>query len=389
VTSPTVVTPRHHGAALDAAIIGGGVIGLAIAWRAATAGLATAVFDPAPGAGASHVAAGMLGPVAEASAGETALLALSLAAARRYADFVAELEEAGDGGCGYRAGGTLLVARPQDDTAVLDWGLRFRQSLALPGQRLTARECRQLEPGLAPSIRGGVLIEDDHQIDPRQLVEVLLRACEHAGVQIVRQRAAVVMNGGAVAGVRCDGGSTFSSERVVLAAGCWSASVEGIPAPAVPPVRPVKGQILRLGGGAETVSGYRVIRGVDAYLVPRGDGRVIIGATVEERGFDSTATAGAVYELLRDARDLIPDVAELELVEAGAGLRPGSPDNAPMIGESAVPGLIIATGHHRNGILLAPVTADGVTAMLRREPVPDLIRPFSPLRFHNAPEAVA
>ncbi|GAC1572292.1 MAG: glycine oxidase ThiO [Candidatus Dormibacteria bacterium] len=387
--SRNVVTPRGRDAVLDVAIVGGGVIGLAIAWRAAAAGLVTAVFDPAPGSGASHVAAGMLGPVSEATMGETALLALSLASSRRYPDFVAELEEAGGGFCGYRPGGTLLVARDQDDSAVLDRGLRFRQSLGLPGQRLTARECRQLEPGLAPSIRAGVLIEDDHQVDPRQLIAALLAACRRAGVQIIRHRATVVMAGQSVGGVRCDDGRTFSSERVVLAAGCWSASVEGIPAAALPPVRPVKGQILRLSGVAGTVTGKRVIRGIDAYLVPRGDGRVVVGATVEERGFDTTVTAGAAYELLRDARELIPEVTELELVEASAGLRPGSPDNAPMIGESSLPGLLIATGHYRNGVLLAPVTADVITAMLRGEAAPDLARPFSPLRFRRAPEAVA
>lgn len=384
-----VVSSHGHRAVLDAAIIGGGVIGLATAWRAAAAGLATAVFDPSPGAGASHVAAGMLGPVSEASAGETGLLALSLASARRYPTFVAELEDAAGGSAGYRTSGTLHVARDHDDSAVLDRGFHFRQTLGLPGQRLTARECRQLEPGLTPSIRGGVLIEDDHQIDPRQLIDALLRACDRAGVQLIRRRAAVMVAGEAVCGVRCDDGSTFSSERVVLAAGCWSQSVEGIPAGALPPVRPVKGQILRLSGVTGTVMASHVIRGVEAYVVPRGDGRVVVGATVEERGFDTTVTAGAVYELLRDARQLIPDIAELELVEASAGLRPGSPDNAPMIGESAVRGLLIATGHHRNGILLAPVTADVIGAMLQRQAAPDIIRPFSPLRFHTAPEAVA
>lgn len=384
-----VVGSHEHGAGLDVAIIGGGVIGLAIAWRAAAAGLTTAVFDPTPGTGASHVAAGMLGPVSEASAGENGLLALNLASARCYPAFVAQLEEAAGGSAGYRTSGTLLVARDQDDSGVLDRGLRFRESLGLPGQRLTARECRQLEPGLTPSIRGGVLIEEDHQIDPRQLVDALLRACHRVGVRLIRRRAAVMVDGEAACGVRCDDGSTFATERIVLAAGCWSASVEGIPPGTLPPVRPVKGQILRLTAVRGTVTASRVIRGMDAYVVPRGDGRVVIGATVEERGYDTTVTAGAVHDLLHDARELIPEIAELELVEASAGLRPGSPDNAPMIGESAVRGLLIATGHYRNGILLAPATAGAIAAMLQRLPVPDLIRPFSPLRFKAVPEAVA
>ena len=380
---------RGPGGGLDAAIIGGGVIGLATAWRAAAAGLAVAVFDPSPGSGASHVAAGMLGPVSEASYGEDHLLALSLASWRRYPAFVADLEAASGCSAGYRASGTLLVARDHDDSAVLDRGFHFRQSLGLPGQRMTARDCRQLEPGLTPSIRGGVLIEDDHQVDPRQLVAALLTACARAGVRLVRQRAALMVTGETVDGVRCDDGSTFISPRVVLAAGCWSQSVEGVPAAALPPVRPVKGQVLRLRATGRTQLPSRVIRGVDAYLVPRGDGRMVVGSTVEERGFDTTVTAGAVYELLRGARELVPDVAELELVEASAGLRPGSPDNAPMIGESAVRGLLIATGHHRNGILLAPITADVVVAVLLGATVPGVAEPFSPLRFRGAPEAVA
>ena len=387
MASSEVVSSRGR----DVLIIGGGVIGLAIAWRAAAAGLTTTVFDPTPGAGASHVAAGMLGPVSEATFGEDRLLALSLASWRRYPAFVAELEDSSGSTTGYRASGTLLVARDHDDTAVLERDLRHRESLGLAGQRLTARECRRLEPGLAPSIRAGVLIDDDHQVDPRQLTEALMTACVHGGVQLIRQRAAVVVAGDVVMGVRCEDGSTVAGEHVVVAAGCWSHSVAGIPAGARPPVRPVKGQILRLRA-IGVVAGYlasRIIRGVDVYVVPRGDGRVVIGATVEERGFDRTVTAGAVYALLRDARELIPDVAELELVEMSAGLRPGSPDNAPMIGASAVPALLIATGHHRNGILLAPVTADAVVAILQGRPMPDVVLPFSPARFHTTPEAAA
>lgn len=371
------------------AVIGGGVIGLAVAWRAAMAGLSVAVVDPTPGEGASHVAAGMLGPVSEAAFGENSLLALSLASARRYPSFIEELEEVAGCAAGYRACGTLAVSRHQDDGAVLDRDLRFRESLGLPGQRLTARECRELEPGLAPSIRGGVLVEDDHQVDPRRLLDALLRACDRRGVRVFRSRGALTLDGDAVSGVRCDDGSTIAARRVVLAAGCWSASVEGVPAAALPRVRPVKGQILRLRATTAEPLTSRVIRGVDVYVVPRGDGRLVVGSTTEERGFDTTVTAGAVHDLLRDARELVPDIAELELVEASAGLRPGSPDNAPLIGESGVPGLLIGTGHHRNGVLLAPVTADAVTAMLLGEPVPDVVRAVSPARFGAAPVAVA
>jgi glycine oxidase len=372
---------------VDAAVIGGGVIGLSVAWRAARAGLSVAVVDPDPGSGSSHFAAGMIAPVGEAEYGEEAVVALNRDSAARYPSFIAELELDAGRSAGYRQTGTLHVATDIDEQTALEREFRYRQELGLPVERLTSRQTRDVEPGLAPSIRGGMLVESDHQVDPRAMVATLLQACNRLGVQIHRSRASLLIEAGRVAGLGLGGGERLEASRVVLAAGCWSGAVPGLPDEDLPPVRPVKGQILRLRGAPDMLA--RTIRGGAVYILPRGDGRVVIGGTVEERGFDTSVTAGAVYELLREARALVPDVAELELVEASAGLRPGSPDNMPMVGDSTTPGLMVATGHYRNGYLLAPATADAVAGALAGGPWPEATRPWSPSRFRRTAEVGA
>ena len=366
-------------------MVGGGVIGLGIAWRAALAGMTVTVVDQAPGRGASWAAAGMLAPVTEVHYGEQALLALNLAAAARWPGFAVELEEASGRPVGYRPAGTLSVARDADDNAALEDLYQFQLRCGLEVERLRSRECRQLEPGLAPSIRGGVLAPGDHQVDNRALVEALLAAGQQAGVGLVEDRAAeLATDGDRVTGVVLAGGERLAAETVVLAAGCWSGGLGGLAAEALPPVRPVKGQLLHLRGPADQPLCSRNVRGLEAYVVPRSDGRVVVGATVEEQGFDTQVTAGAVHDLLQAALELLPDVAELELVETVAGLRPGSPDNAPMLGPAGPDGLVVATGHYRNGILLTPVTADTVAELLVTGRVPGLIAPFGPDRFARA-----
>jgi glycine oxidase len=322
-------------------VVGGGVIGLSIAWRLAARGIDVTVFDPAPGRGASHVAAGMLAPVTEVHYGEEALLELNLRSAALYPAFAAQLEEASGRSVGYHQSGALAVARDGDDLAALDRLARYQQELHLDVERLSAAGCRRLEPGLAPGVRGGLLVGGDHQVDPRALVDALLEACGRGGVVFVPQ--------GIGPDERPDG------DVVVVAAGAWSAGVCGVDVP----VRPVKGQLLRLRGKAGV---DRIVRGLDVYVVPRPSGEVIVGATVEERGFDTAVTAGAVEELLEAAIELVPDVRELELVETCAGLRPATPDNRPIIERRG--DTVIATGHYRNGVLLAPVTADLVVALL-------------------------
>jgi glycine oxidase len=368
--------------ATDVVVVGGGVIGLAVAWRAAGAGMTVTVVDQTPGQGASWAAAGMLAPVTEVHYGERPLLDLNLAAADRWPAFAAEVEEASGHPVGYRPGGTLAVARDADDNAALEDLYQFQLRCGLRVERLRSRECRQLEPGLAPGIRGGVLAAGDHQVDNRALVEALLIACRRSGVRLLEGRVAeLAVEGDRVTGVVLADGERLPAGKVVLAAGCWSGRLGGLAAEALPPVRPVKGQLLYLRGPAGEPLCSHNVRGLEVYVVPRGDGRVVVGATVEEQGFDTRVTAGAVHDLLRAALELLPDVAELELLETVVGLRPGSPDNAPMLGPAGPEGLVVATGHYRNGILLTPVTADAIAELLATGRVPDLIAPFAPGRF--------
>jgi len=372
----------------DLVVVGGGLIGLSIAWRCAQRGVSVRVVDPVPGAGASHAAAGMLAPVTELHYGEEDLLRLNLLSARRYPAFVAELEDAAGASVGYRTEGTLAVALDLDDRAVLSDLQAFQTSLGLDVEAVTSREARRLEPMLDPGIRGALHVRSDHSVDNRRLVTALLAATENARVQLVRERVDELICGDdGVLGVRA-AGTDHRASTVVLAAGSWSGSVPGVPVELLPPVRPVKGQIVRLRTPpaygtvlTRTVRGF--VRGSGVYLVPRSDGEIVVGATVEERGFDDAVTAGAVYELLRDARDLVPAVTELTVAEIGAGLRPGSPDNAPLIGPTRLPGLVLATGHFRNGVLLTPVTADLVADLVTTGSLPDTAAAFAPSRFER------
>jgi glycine oxidase len=372
----------------DVVVVGGGAVGLAVAWRSAVAGLRVTIVDDAPGRASSWAAAGMLAPVTEAHYGEEELLALNLESNALYPDFVAALEEAAGASVGYRRCGTLAVARDTDADAELEALYRFQLDLGLEVARLKPRECRELEPALAPGVRGGVFVAGDNSIDNRALVDALLIACERRGLDIVRGRAEkIVSSNGCAQGVIV-GGDELSAGAVVLAAGCWSGSIGGIPEEAVPPVRPVKGQLIYLRGIQEQELIARNVRGLDMYVVPRGDGRIVVGATVEEQGFDTRVTAEAVHSLLRDAYELLPGILDLELTETVCGLRPGSPDNAPLLGMTALEGLIVATGHYRNGILLTPITGETIAELLTTGDVPDVIAPFSPLRFRRVQEAV-
>ncbi|MFE7568823.1 glycine oxidase ThiO [Streptomyces sp. NPDC057539] len=383
------------GTGSDVLVIGGGLIGLVTAWRAAGRGLRTAVTDPEPGGGAARVAAGMLAAVTELHHGEETLLGLNLASAARYPDFVAELEEASGQDTGYRACGTLAVALDTDDRAQLRELHDLQQRSGLMSQWLTGRECRRLEPMLAPGVRGGLRVDGDHQIDPRRLAAALLTACERAGVIFHRAHAdrLSVVRDRATGAVLADG-RALTADQVVLAAGSLSGRLGGVPADALPPVRPVKGQVLRLTVPrtyapflSRTVRA--VVRGSHVYLVARENGELVVGATSEELGWDTTVTAGGVYELLRDAHELVPGITELPLTETLAGLRPGSPDNAPLLGPTALPGLSLATGHFRNGVLLTPVTGDAMAAVLTTGELPPEARAFSPSRFSARRSPVA
>jgi len=340
----------------DVAVIGGGVIGLSVAWRARSRGLSVLVLDRGePGGGTSRVAAGMLAPASEADAQERALLALGLESARLWGPFAAELHDVSGLDVGLRTQGTLAVARDGDEKRWLERELDLRERLALRATRLLPSAARALEPALAPSIRLGVEFPDDHSADPRALVAALVAACERAGVVLAPHTEVTSLD-------------DVDAAQVVLAAGPWSAALAPLP------VRPVKGQTIRLRGEPLL---ERTVRFETGYLVPRADGRIVLGATMEERGFDTAVTALAVHDLLRDAAELVPGILELEIEELIAGLRPGTPDNAPLIGRLD-DRVVVATGHHRNGVLLAPVTARLVAAELAGEPEEHA---FSPHRF--------
>jgi len=370
----------------DVLVAGGGLIGLAVAWRAALAGLSVTVVDDAPGAGASRAAAGMLAPVTEAAYGEQRLLELARASLARYPSFVAELEGASGCAVGLRTAGTLLVGFDADDLAAVAELHAFQRELGLSAERLTPRECRRREPGLSPRVRGGLHVPGDHSVDPRAMHAALLVAAARAGVTLVPAGvAALEVAGDRASGLLLADGTVLTAGTVVLALGARSGRLPGVPAGAVP-VRPVKGQILRLRGEPPVAGTVRaLVRGRPVYLVPYGGDRVVVGATVEELGFDDRVTAGAVLDLLRDATEVVPGLTELELVETLARFRPGTPDNAPLLGPCALPGLVLATGHHRNGVLLTPVTADAVAALLVTGEVPAVAVPFGPGRFAPAP----
>ncbi|MHC3473383.1 glycine oxidase ThiO [Streptomyces sp. 7R007] len=371
----------------DVLVIGGGIIGLVTAWRAAQRGLATAVVDPEPGGGAAQVAAGMLAAVTELYHGEQTLLGLNLASAHRYPDFAAELTDLTGHDLGYRRCGTLAVALDADDRAHLRELHALQRESGLESEWLSGRECRRLEPMLAPGVRGGLRVDGDHQIDPRRLAGALVAACERAGVVFHRTWAERFrVAGDRAAGITTSDGTELGAGQVVLAAGSLSGRLPGVPDDVLPPVRPVKGQVLRLTVPkrhapflSRTVRA--VVRGGSVYLVPRESGELVIGATSEELGWDTTVTAGGVYELLRDAHELVPGLTELPLTETRAGLRPGSPDNAPLLGPTQLPGLLLATGHHRNGVLLTPVTGDVLAHALTTGELPEEARPFTPKRF--------
>jgi glycine oxidase len=366
-------------------IVGAGVIGLACACGAVRAGARVRVLErDRPAAGATGVAAGMLAPVGEASWGEETLLSLNLDSLRRWPDFARDLEADAGEEIGFVECGALHVALDRDEAEALRRRHELHRSLGLESEWLRGSECRRLEPGLVTAVRGGVHARHEATVDPRRLAGALLAGLEHRGV--------TVESGTEVVAAERESGSwrltiadgmEFAAPSVLLASGAWSGA-EWVPAEARLPVRPVKGEILTLRGSAQEPVCEGIVAGELVYVVPRGDGRLIVGATVEESGFDAMVTAGGVHELLREAYRLLPEIAELELAETSAGLRPGTPDNAPLIGLAAE-GLIIATGHFRNGVLQAPVTADSVAALLDGKAPPHDLGPFSPLRFAAEP----
>ena len=383
----------------DAVFVGGGVIGLASAWRAAQRGARVCVLERAePPAGATNVAAGMLAPVGELTFGERELLELALLSAARWPDFAAEVEAAGGEATGFARCGALHVALDRDEAGNLRRKHDLQRELGLEAKWLTPTACRELEPGLVPNFSGGVLAGSEASVDPRALALALAAALREAGGELRTGTEVVdgIWDRERLVGVRTapvaearpsdDLLQTVRADAVVLCNGAWSGQTSWLPDEARPPVRPVKGETVELRPReGDPAPASRIVASERVYLVPRPDGRLIVGATQEERGFDTVVTAGGVHELLREAYRVLPDIAEMEFFGTVAGLRPGTPDNRPLVGRAAVEGLVLATGHFRNGILLAPLTADAVAATLAGDALPDVMAFADPLRSSLVP----
>jgi glycine oxidase len=377
------VSSARTSSTADVIVIGGGLIGTSISWRLRQAGVDVVTVVGERSAAASHVAAGMLAPVTETTFTEQRLLQLNIVSLSRYPDFAAELELATSLPIGLRRTPTLSVAYDADDAARLATFADFLARAGHSGEQLTSRECRHHEPLLAPTIRSGLLVEGDWSCDNRLLWRALIEAGHRIGVHdmpgFVHH---VTSSNGRVTGVQLADGQTISADSVVVANGAWARQIGGLPDL---PVRPVKGQILRLDPGrlpAPTLTIRAYSRGSEIYLVPRDSGReVVLGATVEELGFDQRVTAGAVYELLRDGRTVMPMTAEYALAETSVGWRPGTPDNAPILGRCDLEGLVLATGHYRNGVLLTPITADVISSLIITGELYSIAAPFTLDRF--------
>jgi glycine oxidase len=377
------IEARDHRAPPRVAVIGAGVAGLGIAWRLAAAGCPVDVFERGEaGRGASWAAAGMLAPGLEAEPGEERLLALNLASQRLWPAFRDQLEAASGTAIGYRADGTLAVALTRDDVERLRFACAFQRGLGIELEWLSGAEARQLEPHLRPGLAAAALCRSDHQVDSRRLVVALRQAFVAAGGRL-REHAevgALEIEAERVRGLVVDG-ERCAADVVVLAAGAWSAKLEGLPTVARPPVRPVKGQMLALRMDPEQPLLRHVLWAPKGYLVPKADGRLIVGGTVEERGFDPDLTAGGVLALLEAAWRALPAIEELPIDELWTGFRPTSRDDAPILGPTPIEGLFMATGQHRNGILLTPATALAVSEAILTGRSPELIREFTIDRF--------
>lgn len=371
------------GTDVDVAVVGGGIIGLGIAWEAIRRGHTVTVVDPAPAAGATHAAAGMIAPASELHYREEHLLQLTLNSASRYPEFISSLAWTGIDP-GYRKTGTMVLAFDGADRRALA-DLQAVQTLhSLSVEQVTLREARRSEPMIGPAATAAFRAPEDHQVDPRKLAASLLAAVSARGRLIQERASRLERVGGRVTGVILDDGTFLAARHTIVANGLAAADFEGLPCEL--PLRPVYGDILRLRVPValqplltHTVRG--LVRGHPVYIVPREDGTVVLGATMREDG-SSAVSAGGVYQLLRDAQQLIPAVAELELEEILCRARPGTPDNAPLLGGVAgLDGLIIATGFFRHGVLLAPATAAICVDLLEGKPAPPGLDRYRPDRF--------
>jgi glycine oxidase len=374
------------------AIVGAGVCGLGIGWRLAQAGARVDVFDRGEaGRGATWAAGGMLAAGLEAEPGEEKLYELTRLAQAQWPAFARELEAASGIDLGYRDEGTLVIALTRDEVEQLRFDYEFQTGQGVELEWLSGAEARRREPHLKPGIAAAVHSPADHQVENRQLALALKEAFSRAGGRLHegREVSGLDIEAGKARGLWL-GEAHQAADVVVLAAGAWSNDLPGLPEAVRPPVRPVKGQMLALQMDPAAPLIEHVVWVPKAYLVPRNDGRLLIGATVEEKGFDDSLTAGGVFALLEAAWRALPGIEELPIVEFWAGFRPTSRDDAPILGPTSVDGLLFATGHHRNGILLAPVTGDALAHYILDGEMMPGTESFTMARFEaRRPEAVA
>jgi glycine oxidase len=377
------MTAISHSSKEKTAIVGGGVIGLAVGWRLAAAGRRVEIFERgSAGRGASWAAAGMLAAGSEVEPGEQALFPLLRHSQSLWPGFAAELAEASGIDVELRTEGTISVALSQDDLGRLRQTHALQQQLGVDSRWLTRAEALDHEPHLNPRLPGALLVQGDHQVENRILVAALKAAFVRAGGVLHEETGVVAVRTarGRAVGITA-GGVDYPADTVIVAAGAWTPDVAGLPAADCPPVRPVKGQMLALQMDPAAPILTHVLWTPKAYLVPRRDGRLLIGATTEERGFDTTLTAGGMLSLLESAWRALPGVEELPIAESWVGFRPGSRDDAPILGPTGTEGLILATGHHRNGILLTPATADAIARLVLTGETDPAIAEFGLSRF--------
>lgn len=362
----------------DSVVVGGGVMGSAIALRLARGGQKVLVLEKAvPGAEASGAAGGILGPQIEGEE-DGPLFRLCLTSREEHRELAADLRESTGIDVGWRNCGLLKVALACDDLGPLAHKLAWQRSIGLRVEELSGDEVRKLEPHLSAEVTMGLHFPDECQVDPRQLVKALPLAAQRAGATFrpALVRRVLVENGRAV-GLQLDG-ETIHAGAVVLAAGAWTTLVEGtgLPAHAVAPVR---GQMVRLDSREPRLR--RIVFTPRGYLVPRPDGTLLTGSTMERVGYDKRVTAGGVAGILRNALAAVPSLADAELTETWSGLRPAPVDGLPLIGSGPAEQLYVASGHHRNGILLTPATARLVADAVLTGRDPEALAPFSPKRF--------
>jgi glycine oxidase len=369
---------------VDVAVVGAGVIGLSIAWRLACRGLSVAVFDRSEaGGGASLAATGMLASAAEYEAGGEPLLALAIESQRLWPEFRSAIEAESALSIDYRSEGTLVVALSRDEVERLRFRHEHQRRAGLDTRWLNGTEVRALEPGLRPSIAAGIFCEGDHQVDPRRLIPALVRALRAHGGPVFQHCpvTAIETTGGRVSGLTTAAG-LCRAQTVIVASGVWSA--DGIlPCGIDIPVRPLKGQALALRMTRATGSLSHVVWTEQVHLAPKSNGQLIVGATMEDAGFNRAVTAGGVLALLEGAHRALPSSEEMEIEAIWSGFRPTSEDDAPILGATDVPGLLVATGHHRNGILLAPVTAMAIEELVTSGAITGASQLFGLARFQK------